>query len=218
MPATLQDYFRWDPNEKLLRSDKDLIDAGLLIRDESGKQPDFHLLHLPQTYEDGATTFKAELEADAWPKQEAEIARLISRSGQTDKAIGQQDCTSADHRAQLSGAVLNSFPNWQVFEMDTPLHLVANSAAFLTFVNASGLEFGSPTEFSAALFRSGAHFSRAQFSAGDAKFNNVQFSGGQAYFFDARFSGGRANFNNAQFSGGDSFFSEAHFSGGGRLF
>lgn len=209
-PASLQDYFRWDPDTKRLRPDEDLFSAGLLITRLG--QPDFHILHLPQAYEDGAATFKAELDAGAWAKLETEISRLLSRSGPTDKAIGDENCASPDLRAQLTGAILRVFPRPPAPE--NTLHLAAALSAFLTKADALGLEFGSPTVFSGAHFCSEAGFSHAQFSGGNADFFKAEFAGGGANFFNTKFSGGNANFFQAQFYGGDTSFSGAQFSGG----
>lgn len=120
----------------------------------------------------------------------------------------------ADHRAQLAGTVLRSFPRPLVPEAHTVLHLTADFSAFLADIEARSLEFGSPAGFSGTLFCSNADFKNAHFSGGGANFYNALFSGGSANFFNAQFSGGAANFDNAQFSGGDAHFTSARFSGG----
>lgn len=210
-PASLQDYFRWEPDAKRLRSDAELTDAGLLIL-RSG-QPDFHILHLPQAYEDGTATFKAEPDTGTWAELETEIDRLLSRSGQTDKAIN-DDHTLTDHRAQLRGAILRRLPHAPASKKYAHLHLTADLSAFLAHFDASGLGFGSPADFAVTLFCSGASFIGTEFYGGDTNFNRAQFSGGDAHFGNAVFSGGSVDFGSAKFSGGDIHFDGAEFSSG----
>ena len=212
-PASLQDYFRWDPDAKRLRTDQELERAGLLICEETAQQPDFHILHLPPVYADGTPTFKSDLGAAEWADLEVHIARRLDRSGPTDKAIEDRDCTAVDHRAQLQGAVLRAFPRPSAPETRSSLHLAAQNAAFLAPADAHGVEFGSPANLVQALFCSTASFSDAEFSGGDANFLRAEFSGGDANFNNARFSGGTAYFNRVRFSGGDTYFKRALFSG-----
>jgi len=211
-PAALQDYFRWDADAKRFRSDEELIEAGLLIRMPG--QRDFHIIHLPQAYENGEATFKSDVNHDDWDKLETVVAQLLSRSDRADMAIGRHDSSSPDHRAQLDGAVLRHFPRPAAPEEDACLHLAAIFAAFLKTADAGGLEFGSPTTLAQTLFCSHANFWTARFSGGNANFYKAQFSGGDSYFEKAEFSGGHADFRNAQFSGGAAHFQKAEFSGG----
>jgi len=223
--ATLQDYFRWNPETEQLLTDRELERAGLLIRDGTARQPDFHILHLPLAYADGTSTFKSDSDAADWASLEAFIARLLAQSSPTGRAIDDDDCTTADHRAQLHGAVLRAFPRPSEPEVQFPLHLAASRAIFLKRADAQRLEFGSPANFAQTLFCAPAKFTDsqfaggeanfrdAQFSGGDANFKKAHFSGGNAYFMDAQFSGNNANFSEAQFSGGETYFRRAQFSG-----
>ncbi len=215
-PATRQDYLRWDSSASRLRTNTDLLNAGLLVKDKG--QSAFHILHLPPSHSDGRPSFKADLKAQEWQTLEAEVDRLIRLGGETDAAVGKADFKGADNRTQLSGAILRRFPSPPAPEEESSepasFHLAANFSAWLGNVDASTLEFGSSLWMRAAAFLGDADFGKAQFSGGYADFGHAQFSGRLADFWNAQFSGGYANFENARFSGGAPFFRNAQFSGG----
>jgi len=209
-PATLQDYFCWNPDTKRMRTAAELIEDGLLVQNPS--QPRFHILHLPQFYRDGTPTFKAAPDAEAWSTLETEVACLLSRSTHTNNAIGQRDCPSADFRAQLSGACLRHFPRPDTSSGDASLHLAAKFATFLKQAEADNLRFGSPTALAQTLFCNNANFSNAEFSGGDADFSGAEFSGWEANFTDTVFSGQFTTFLDAKFFGRSTRFTRTKFS------
>ncbi|RKQ95308.1 pentapeptide repeat-containing protein [Maricaulis maris] len=215
-PATLQDYFRQDPDTGRMRSDQALRDASLLIGDTG--QADFHILHLPETHADRTPSFKADLDAAEWGVLEEEVSRRLVHSGATDKTVSMYGFKGADHRVQFTGAILRRFPRppapAKVEHARPQLHLCADRSAWLDNADASRIDFASPLSMATVLFKGSAYFYQAQFSGGYAKFNQAQFSGGYADFYHAQFSGGDAKFNQAQLSGGNAYFTKAQFSGG----
>jgi len=219
-PATRQDYLRRDSATGRLRTDKDLRNAGLLVKDKG--QVVFHILHLPPSHADGSPSFKADLNAPEWQTLETEVDRLIRLGRETDADVVKAEFAGTDNRTELSGAILRRFPRPPAPEKDesepAALHLAANFTAWLADADASGLEFGSSLLMHAAMFLGSVDFTDAQFSGGGAYFYEAQFSGGGADFSQAQFSRGDADFSLAQFSGGDAYFREAQFSGGGAYF
>ena len=179
-----------------MRSNEEMTAAGLLMK--SSGQPNFHILHLPQAYKDGTSTFKVNTKAKDWDTLEKEVSRLLSCSGRTDKAIGGGN-QAIDRRAQLHGAALRRFPRPPNPERDPSLHLAASFTAFLATADANALEFGSPTELGRALFCSHAGFRRTKFCGGSANFKSATFLGERASFESAEFFGSNTSFENAFF-------------------
>ena len=188
-PATRQDYLRRDSATGRLRTDKDLRNAGLLVKDKG--QVVFHILHLPPSHADGSPSFKADLNAPEWQTLETEVDRLIRLGRETDADVVKAEFAGTDNRTELSGAILRRFPRPPAPEKDesepAALHLAANFTAWLADADASGLEFGSSLLMHAAMF------------LGSVDFTDAQFSGGGAYFYEAQFSGGGADFWGAVF-------------------
>tara|TARA_R110000868_G_scaffold5138_2_gene31748 strand:+ start:1259 stop:3403 length:2145 start_codon:yes stop_codon:yes gene_type:complete len=232
--ATLQDYFRWDPCTRVLRSDRALFAAGLLV--QKPNQPVFHILHLPPRFKNGSNTWKTNLEAQEWKSVDAEATRLMDMGSRSVFEDGGPP-GRVDQRAQLQGTVLRAFPGKlspahgeQELGADPSLHLTAEFAAFLGDCEASARVFGSAVDFTACGFFGRANFGNARFSDGfsnfghalfsgtETNFSGAIFSGGAASFLEAEFLGGNAYFIDAKFSGGYAYFGDAHFRGGNALF
>ncbi|WP_417497045.1 pentapeptide repeat-containing protein [Maricaulis sp.] len=231
--ASLQDYYRWDWTTKRLRGDKAMATAKLL--DDTPGQPRFHILHVPERWQDGSESWKTDATDDRWASVETELLALIQAARPCDVIAdgpGKGGIEGADRRTQLAGAQLRNLPRPPASPPQTleigpesdeaqrpgqsgAWHLNATRTRWLAHLDGQGAVFGSPADFSSAQFSGGnTNFQDAQFSGGDADFRKAQFSGGDADFGNAQFSGGHANFINAQFSGGYADFKDAQFSGG----
>jgi hypothetical protein len=148
--ATLQGYWRADPQTGRLRSDTELIDAGELIVAEG--RPAYHIAHLPLTHADGAATGKAACAKDALDPLLA--ARLAAAGATTwEGAHYDRTLTSPDRRAQLNGCVLLTFDRQALSPRNSKrLSLTCKNAFFLWGCSCSGTAFWGDTTFGRATF------------------------------------------------------------------
>jgi hypothetical protein len=196
--ATLQDYWRADPNTGRLRTEDELIDAGELILDpklfppphagEHKVDETYHIAHLPLAYADGTPTAKADWKSDALD------AIVTARLKAAKEMLG-----GVDHRAQFDGGV------W----LRAPRPIPGQDGPIPFSVDYTGAFFQGDASFDDADFQGDADFWDAAFHL-DASFNGADFQG-DALFHHAKFHGD-ADFNNAAFHG-DAIFLDAAFRG-----
>jgi hypothetical protein len=216
-PATLQDYWRADPdNAWRLRSKQALEQDGLLLT--VADTPDgrtWHIVHVPPGPPPGelmdakARTrwFKASLKpkpggpgAEAWARLNVCLAQRLCAAEET-KVRPSGQAQGADRRAQLDGAVLKAFPTLDE-EAASPLHLSLRGSAHLGDARYANAHFGPGARFHSASFAGYAGFNSARFS-GHAGFDSARFAG-NARFKKTSFAGD-AGFNSASFAGNAEF-------------
>ena len=212
-PATLQDYFRWDFDTKVLRNDATLRDEHKLLV-PTHNQRTFHILHLPEQWQDGRWSWKRNLKHEDWGVVEREILTRLQHAMRTE-TIGDAlgiEC-EIEARALLNGAQIARFPNTS--DILQELHIMAPHSRWLADANFRDRVFGSATSFARACFSGGqADFVMAKFHGGSANFSNTRFCGGAARFNQAIFSGVTTNFESAHFAGGNAHFGNASLSSG----
>ena len=196
-PATLQDYYRWDQASNKLRSDEEMVQAGL-ISPQEGEFPIFHIFQLPKTRKDGTATWKSNLEHDNWGLLERVMAELMQRAGPTE-VDNFGNATAIDCRCQLHGGTYRSFPkiepdpqrhsfskpsetdrvrpeNASTASRRKAVYISAFAAHFLSNVKIEHFNFECTTDFQNSLFDKNLLVDDCRFSQ-IAQFWNVTVGG-----------------------------------------
>lgn len=232
-PATLQDYWRWVPNQGWtedqgwaggrLANDEELKALGLLVEVDGQLWHALHRAELRASVALDSPVDAADLRREAansapqmGPEPKATIAalatalaaRLALATTSAFDDLGRPK--GADGRLQLAGARAQGLDaRWRAFagsdEEKRPLHLAASLAAFGT-LDAKDLTFGDGADFRSGSFGAGASFRAAQFARG-TRFRSTSF-GDEADIGYATFGDG-VDFNLASFGDGASFRSAA---------
>lgn len=213
--ATLQDYWRQDPNSGALRDDEAMKAAGEL---EECDGTLFHIAHLPLKTKSGQPTWKANLKDQKWEQLESLIARRVAAATVATVIELEGSHYAKDNRAQFQGTVLrraSAHPQGR----ENPLHLNCQRTVYVGSDEQSGgfisggidysiCTFGHNACFYDALFLRRANFTGASFS-GNTVFDQAVFGKGAIFAF-AKFSGDVA-FRRAYFFE-TGIFSQAVFS------
>lgn len=204
--ATLQDYWRADPDTGRLRTDQEMGDE--LVR-VSG-QALFHRVHLPLAYVDGTPTEKSKSINSALDEHISLRMRATTETQWLGNSVD-RELSPSDGRAQFQGGV---WPNtsFRSSPRASSLHLRFEFAFFAGRVAFDRANFSGDTNFDDVFFSKRVNFDGAKI-VGDASFNRAIFVE-EARFEDVSFSGftkfSWANFlAEAQFN--QSTFSFAHF-------
>lgn len=223
-PATLQDYWRADPEKGWgLRAVVQLQAAGELLKGvESPDGRTWHIAHVPPGPRPGISVapdkqkdwFKADLRdaagahnATRWNRLRTLLDQRLTAAAETQfDRLNRIECT--DRRAQFDGVVIRVCPA-QTDGETAPLHLSLRRSAHLLNANFQGAEMGPGASYAQARFAGSANFQGANF-AGHAYFRSASF-GGIAHFRSASF-GGMARFRSASF-GRIARFRSASFAG-----
>ena len=215
--ATLQDYWRRDPETGKVRTDAALKKVGELVA-FAGTW--WHVAHLPLRDQTGETaTWKTNDAVVDWRQLDELIGIRIANARETPGEWGQLRKgergwvpEAVDRRAQLAGTVCRPA---QILPQDEAslLNMSCAQAWLVGDTVLSGRQIGPGLDFHRATFSGDASFYSATFS-GYARFDSATFSG-DASFYSATFSGD-ASFDSATFSG-DARFDRATFSGYARF-
>ena len=212
--ASLQEYWRRDPETGKLRTDEEMWQAGELVQTPDGEL--WHRAHVPLRWQDGRDAKEA---WDAANKQK--LAKILSRrlieAGQNALKKNLSE-PNLDHRAQFSGVVLPDLFGLSKIGLPAddmlPVSLVVAHAWIGSFF-ASEVIFESDTDFSYSFISGLAGFSGSKFK-GKAIFREVIF-GNFVSFADVHFRDevwlnqavllGPASFQKTQFFGAAYFTS-----------
>lgn len=149
LPCTLQDYWRFDPDRNLLRSDEEMSESGLL----TGFQGQlYHLIHVPFGGPFGTTTFKDKSPLEMTGRLQAEIMAKLKvsnadRVGTRKSSSGATEIVGVDGRVQLQGAILCA--DWLP---KNELHLAAKSAFIKDRLALQGVHICAGSQFSNCVF------------------------------------------------------------------
>jgi len=195
LPASLQDYWRADPDDNWRLRNKDELRKAGELTEINGEE--WHIAHLPDRLPDGTRQgWKADEHHENWDTLDAVLgSRLAVVTTETSfNTFGSPE--DSDCRAQLDGAVLGrALPKLE--DASSPLHVSAQRSAHLYGVYYKNRVFGPGASFDHARFAGNAWFDNAIFT-GDARFDNASFAG-YVSFLGASFAG-NAWFNNASFA------------------
>jgi hypothetical protein len=225
-PATLQDYWRADPQDNwrlrdvatLNRERKGEPIAELVGGDDTPDGRTWHIAHLPAAdAETRETTWKSLLDDPRWGVVQRLLQTRINAARETRFMHG-EFIEGPDLCAQLSGCVLcQTLPTAE--GEGSIFHIRANQSAHLGNCDYRLAQWGPRANFESAIFAGYANFRDARFS-GKADFERASFSStadfqrarfsGYALFYHANFSG-RVAFDHASFSD-DAAFYRASFS------
>ncbi|MCH8488563.1 MAG: pentapeptide repeat-containing protein [Oceanicaulis sp.] len=174
-PASLQDYWRADPEKNwMLRSDDELRISGELTS-ENIEGEHWHIIHQPSYDVDGEEIeWKSNYSHDKWKLVDLIIRKRLIAASET--VVNESGSVSEiDFRAQLNGAVLcEELPILD--ESANQLHVCLNYSAHLMHVDYKERSFGPGAEFQNARFGGYVNFEGSCFF-GSANFTNVMFSG-----------------------------------------
>ncbi|MFN7882839.1 MAG: pentapeptide repeat-containing protein, partial [bacterium] len=212
--ASLQEYWRRDPETGKRRTDEEMWQAAELIKTPDGML--WHRAHVPLKWQDGSDAKEAW--DDANKQKLANILSLRLTKARQDALKKNLSEPNLDHRAQFSGVVLPDLFRLSGIGLQAddmlPVSLVIADAWIGNFF-ASDLIFESDADFSYSFISGLAGFSGAEFK-GKASFREVIF-GNFVSFAGAHFRDevwlnsaimlGPASFQKTQFFGAAYFTS-----------
>lgn len=190
--ATLQDYWRADPETGRLRDPMAMLHQNEIVTVEISRaqakaltrDTTFHIVHLPPERHNGEVTEKKRMRGNNLD-QIIELRTRVADISKWRESMTPHQLDGADRRAQFQGGIFRRL-SLSSDQEPRKLHILLDQAAIIDEVDFTRSHFGSGSRFTSAAFLAKAKFVGCRF-LGDVSFWRSVFSD-QAVFLHSRFS------------------------------